>query len=62
MKWVMGLFASDLCRVVLIHLWDLILNFGLESLKWFIVSIFINFENEIMNETDGDEINRILKC
>lgn len=61
MKWVMGIFASDLCRVVLMHLWDLILNFGIGSLKWFIVSIFIIFEKDIMEISDSDEINRILK-
>lgn len=54
MKWIMGLFASDLCRIVLMHLWDLILNFGIEALEWFIVSIFMVLETEIMEICDPD--------
>jgi hypothetical protein len=32
MKWIMGLFAHDLNRKILIYLWDLIINFGLATL------------------------------
>lgn len=47
MKWLMNLFSTDVSRSLVIHIWDLILNFGLPSLKWFTVSIFINIEDSL---------------
>lgn len=61
MKWILGLFSTDLKRNVLIHLWDLIINFGIVALKWFIVSLFIYIEELISDISDPDEINHKLK-
>lgn len=61
MKWILGLFSTDLKRNVLIHLWDLIINFGIVALKWFIVSLFIYIEELIQDISDPDEINHKLK-
>jgi hypothetical protein len=47
MKWLMNLFSTDVSRSLVIHIWDLILNFGLPSLKWFTVSIFIHIEDSL---------------
>lgn len=41
MRWVMGLFSADLARGVVMQLWDLLISFGLASLKWFTVSVFM---------------------
>lgn len=41
MKWVMGLFSTDLIRGLVICFWDLVLTFGLNSLVWFVVAVFM---------------------
>lgn len=61
MKWVLGLFSSDLSRNVLMYVWDLIINFGVVALKWFIVSLFVYVDELIMDISDADEINYKLK-
>lgn len=54
MKWVLDLFSSDLNRNVLIYLWDLIINFGIVALKWFIVSLFVYIQELVTNINDAD--------
>lgn len=61
MKWIMNLFSTDLNRSLVVHIWDLLLNFGLASLKWFTVSVFIHLEDTLRNIEDSDQINETLK-
>lgn len=54
MKWVMSLFASDIDRLTLICFWDLLLNFGMPALLWFVVSVFKILEEDIILVKEED--------
>ena len=56
----MGLFSYDLQKEILIQLWDLVYVCGLNSLKWFIVSLF-QVLKELILSLNGDQLNETLK-
>lgn len=60
MKWVMGLFAEDMSKTMLLAVWDALCHSGLHFLSYLIIQIFRQFEQDILR-SDADQINDLLK-
>lgn len=56
MKWVMGLFAEDLPKSMLLSVWDALLQTEVHYLAYLTISLFGQFRQELM-ASNGDEIN-----
>jgi hypothetical protein len=56
MKWVLGLFAEDMPKPMLLGLWDLVCQTDVYMLSCAVLTIFGVFEDELLLE-EADEIN-----
>jgi hypothetical protein len=60
MKWVMGLFAEDMSKTMLLAVWDALCHSNLHFLLYLVIAIFRQFEQDILGR-DADQINDLLK-
>ena len=60
MKWIMGLFAEDLSKTMLLAVWDLLFQTELEVLMYVIIAIFSMLEEELLRSGE-DDINDLMK-
>lgn len=60
MKWIMGLFAEDMAKPMVLAIWDLLCQTDLLVLVYVVVAIFQCLSSEILLSSP-DEINNMLK-
>ena len=48
MKWVMGLFSEDMPKPMLLAVWDVLCQAGLDFLPSLIISVLSHLENELL--------------
>ncbi len=60
MKWIMGLFAEDMTKPMVLAVWDLLCQTDLLVLVYVVVAIFQCLAHEILLSSP-DEINDMLK-
>ena len=56
MKWIMGLFAEDLPKSLLLSVWDTLMQTDVYYLAFLVIQLFRVFEPELLR-SDGDQIN-----
>ena len=53
-NWVLTLFSNSMETQYLFYIWDYMIIFGWKFFKCFVVSVLMNFENDILNATQNN--------